>query len=180
MPFRFAPEEFDPRRCAVAESGDRGALLQPGSLRVGSVSNKTKKRQQRVVADWLYTERVCCFTKAGFIWFSNVLCALAHLSLLVWSVYAATRNGKGMDTPRLTLYTTDLRWVANTSDALVPYNKPVDGLYLVRTAFAPSSFAQPIKTLLNRPRRFSCTHPISPFCCVCVLCVCVFDGSWPT
>jgi len=73
----------------------------------------------------------CCrLTKAAFIIYSNIFCCIWHATLAIVSVAAATQNGRGMDTPRLTLYVTNLTWVPNATNSLVPVNQPVDGLYL--------------------------------------------------
>lgn len=81
---------------------------------------------------WLYDreEDVCGLTKASFIWWSNLVCAIFHFFLAITSVVVATAGGKGMDTPKLTVYLTNLTWQANSTDALIPVNEPQDGLYL--------------------------------------------------
>jgi len=84
------------------------------------------------VPDWFYKETGwggCC-SKAAFIWWWNVACMFFHLLFASISVGAATQGGKGMDTPRLKLYVTNLTWTPNSTNSLVPVNQAVDGLYL--------------------------------------------------
>lgn len=84
------------------------------------------------VPSWLYDKKEDVFglTKASFIWWLNVVCTVFHLFFAITTVIVATRDGKGMDTPRLTVYLTNLTWQANSTDALIPVNVPQDGLYL--------------------------------------------------
>lgn len=87
-------------------------------------------RPQSVPA-WFYEEDGWCgLTKAAFLWWANGLAFSMHLTLAVASVIVATLDGKTMATPLLTVYLTNLTWVANSTDALIPRNQAADGLYL--------------------------------------------------
>lgn len=87
--------------------------------------------QIKKVPGWLYDECVCGrLHKAAFLWFSNLVCAFFHLGLACITIWGSMRNGKGLDTPRLTLYITNLTWVPNATNSLVPKNEPITGLYL--------------------------------------------------
>ena len=83
---------------------------------------------------WLWEEKVPCFgswvliwpgNKAAFMWWSNVACALFHLGLAATTVGFATSNSTGLDTPGMTVYTTNLKWGYNQS-RLVPENEEAD------------------------------------------------------
>lgn len=90
----------------------------------------TYSPKKRRVPDWFYDETVCGLTIASFMWFANIVCVVFHLGLAFVTVLAATQNGSGMDTPKLTVYLTKLTWQANSTDALIPTNVPQDGLLL--------------------------------------------------
>ena len=93
-----------------------------------------------VVPEWLYntlTLSPWCGdipTRASLafvMWVSNALCCVFHLILAGVTVVAATQNGKGMDTPRLTVFVTKLVWQDDSANALVPQNvKSGEGLLL--------------------------------------------------
>ena len=104
----------------LSDGSDRGMLLKRSNAPSGV----------REVPSWFYDEAVCGLTKAAYIWWANVLCMVFHLGLAFTTVVVATRNGKGLDTPRLTLYVTNLTWVPNSTNALVPTNQATEGLYL--------------------------------------------------
>lgn len=103
----------------------------PGATGVMSETRGLVEKQGPRVPNWFYLDPpMCGLHKAAFIWWSNVVCAIFHLGLAAATVVAATQGGKGMDTPRLTIYVTDLTWVSNSTNMLTPKNKAVDGLYL--------------------------------------------------
>ena len=82
------------------------------------------------VPPWFYKEDgLCGITKASFIWWFNVGCCFFHSLLALTTVIAATQGGKGMDTPRLTVYVTNLTWTANSTNALVPRFQVAEGVY---------------------------------------------------
>lgn len=83
------------------------------------------------VPDWFFNEDgLCGLTKAGFIWWSNVLCCCFHTVLAIVSIAAASVGGNGLATPLLTVYLTNLTWVPNATNSLVPINEPVNGVSL--------------------------------------------------
>ena len=101
---------------------------------------------------------VCGLTKAAFIWWSNVVCAVFHFFLALTSVIVAVSNGSGMDTPRLTVYLTNLTWQANSTDALVPKNQATEGLYLAHMTlwfFLLSFMAHALIVLGNYKQAFA-------------------------
>ena len=132
---------------------------------MASASLTEKRSSTTLVPEYFYAkdEDVCGFTKAGFLWASNLLCAIFHLGLAVATVYAATRSGKGMDTPRLTVYVTNLTWRANSTDALVPtYVVSGDGLMLAHMTmwfFLLSFLAHAIIVLGNYKQAFAVSRP---------------------
>ena len=80
---------------------------------------------------------------------------LFHLLLGLVSVIAATRDGKGMDTPRLTVYLTNLTWIPNATDALVP--KPrrprASTSHMTLWFFLLSALARSCSATTHRPLR---------------------------
>jgi len=84
------------------------------------------------VPNWFYAKKedVCGLTKASFLWWSNVVCAVFHFFLAITTIIVSTQDGKGMDTPKLTVYLTNLTWQMNSTNGLIPVNVPQDGLLL--------------------------------------------------
>ena len=86
------------------------------------------------VPQWLYTETVTVLcvkiTYAAFIWWANLVACLGHVGFASIAVWAATRDGKTMATPLLKVYLTDLTWIPNATDALMPEYQEAGGLYL--------------------------------------------------
>jgi hypothetical protein len=111
------------------------------------------------VPEWYYTENGWCgLTKASFLWWSNVVCMVLHLTLGIVTVMVSTSDGSTMATPRLTLYVTNLSWTPNTTDALVPRNQAIDGLYLAHMTlwfFLLSFLAHTTVAVLNRKQAFA-------------------------
>lgn len=85
------------------------------------------------VPKWWYLERVpCCgLTKASFMWWSNLICFVFHLGLALVTVFVSTADGRSFATPTLAVYVTNLTWIPNSTDALVPtFQKADTPLYL--------------------------------------------------
>lgn len=116
------------------------------------------KRPTRV-PNWFYKEdAICGLTKAAFIWICNLIAMFAHTGFAIASVVMATRDGKTMATPRMTIYLTNLTWVNGTSDALVPTFTPVEGLYLAHMTlwfFLLSALAHAFVVFLNFRQAFA-------------------------
>lgn len=89
-----------------------------------------KKPRLERVPDWLYGDGPCGLTKAAFLWWSNVLAMCLHIVLAVVTVIVSTLDGRSFNTPILTVYLTNLTWVSNQTNALVPRYQATDGLYL--------------------------------------------------
>ena len=121
--FPMADEELPPF--------DGQRLLKAPDYRLGASMDEDAEDEMRV-PEWFYhpDQDVCGMTKAAFIWWSNVICACLHFFLAVTTIAVAMSGGKGMDTPKLTVYLTNLTWQANSTDALIPKNQPQDGLAL--------------------------------------------------
>ena len=116
------------------------------------------KRPDSVPA-WFYEENgLCGVTKASFLWWSNVVAMVFHLLLAVSSVIVAGGPGD-MDTPKLTVYLTNLTWVANQTDALVPRNQATEGLYLAHMVlwfFLLSALAHGTVAVFNYKQAWGC------------------------
>lgn len=112
------------------------------------------------VPDWFYSENgFCGLTKAAFLWWSNVVAMTFHLLLAVASVIVATLDGKTMATPKLTVYLTNLTWVPNSTDALIPRNQATEGLYLaymVLFFFLLSALAHGTVAVFNYKQAWGC------------------------
>lgn len=93
-------------------------------------TEKVTQKKYEIIPDYFYDDHVCGLSKASFLWWSNVVCVFSHAALAVATVVAATRDGTSMDTPRSTLYITELDWIPNATNSLVPKNKAVDGIFL--------------------------------------------------
>ena len=117
--------------------------------------------QPNIVPNWFYIrdEDVCCITKAAFLWWANFVAMIFHIGLAVVSVLISIQGGtKTMATPRLSVYLTDLTWNPNSTDALVPTNVPVEGLYLswlTLSFFALSAAAHGTVVLFNFKQAFA-------------------------
>lgn len=120
---------------------------------------ETPKRPDAVPA-WFYDENgLCGLTKASFLWWSNVVAMSFHLLLAVASVIVSTLNGKTMATPKLVVYLTNLTWVANQTDALIPKNQATEGLYLAHMVlwfFLLSALAHGIVVVFNYKQAWAC------------------------
>lgn len=96
-------------------------------------------------------------TKAAFLWWSNCVCFVAHTSFASVSAWVSMKEDGTMDTPLLAVYTTDLLWVANTTDALVPRFQKTGSWYLswmVFSFFALSAVFHLIVVVLNANQSF--------------------------
>lgn len=120
---------------------------------------ETPKRPDTVPA-WFYDENGWCgLTKASFLWWSNLVAMSFHLLLAVASVIVATLDGKTMATPRLTVYLTNLTWVANQTDALIPKNQAAEGFYLAHMVlwfFLLSALAHGTVVVFNYKQAWGC------------------------
>lgn len=86
--------------------------------------------QLKTVPEWLYEYR-CGITIAGIMWSANLVCVILHLGLAVATIIAAGGGEGGLATPTLRVYLTNLTWVPDSADALVPVNVAAgQGLYL--------------------------------------------------
>lgn len=77
--------------------------------------------QLKTVPEWLYEYR-CGITIAGIMWTANCFCAGLHLGLAIWTVSVAGGGEGGLTTPTLRVYLTNLTWVPDSTNALVPVN----------------------------------------------------------
>ena len=111
------------------------------------------------VPAWFYDETVCnCMTKAAFLWWSNVVCAIFHLGFAIATIVVATSNGTGLDTPTLTVYTTRLQWQAGSVDMLVPSYEKSGTLLLAHITlwfFLLSFLAHALVAGFNAPQAFA-------------------------
>lgn len=123
----------------------------------------TGRTAPQVVPPWFYKEDgLCGITKASFIWWFNTGCCFFHTLLAITSVIAATRDGKGMDTPKLAVYLTNLTWTPNTTSMLVPSYQEVEGLYLAHMTlwfFLLSALAHGIIAVGNYRQAFAVSDP---------------------
>ena len=84
-------------------------------------SNSDKKLPR-----WLYYEQGCCCSKAALLWWLNVTACVFHLAFAVTTLVMASCDGFAdgcegdVNTPILLVYSTNLSWVANTTNALRP------------------------------------------------------------
>lgn len=120
---------------------------------------KNKKR----VPEWFYSGASCCYVSlAATLWWLNLFGAVVHFVLAIVTAVTATSNGTGMDTPRLTLYLTNLTWVANSTDPLLPSNVPIDGIslaWLTMCFFLLSALAHLIIVVGNWRQAFALHTP---------------------
>lgn len=111
------------------------------------------------VPDWLYTERgFFGMSMAATLWMMNFICMLSHIGLLTVSVYFSVRDNGSLMTPSLTYYLTNLSWVANQTDALVPtYQKAgtISLPILVILFFGLSALAHGTVVVFNRRQCFA-------------------------
>ena len=109
--------------------------------------NRAWTRLTRVPA-WLYEEEVTIYwwcgrkegrrgfcyprkiTKASFVWICNLVAFIAHVGFACFAYWGATRDGNTMATPLLKVYLTNLTWIPDSSDALIPTYQEAGGLYL--------------------------------------------------
>ena len=119
------------------------------------------------VPDWLYTERGFFGTsKAATLWWMNVICMLSHIALLTVSVYFSVRDNGSLATPSLTVYLTNLTWIANQTDALIPNYQKTGGIslpVLVITFFGLSALAHGTVAFMNRKQAFATGFLIHEF-----------------
>ena len=101
-------------------------------LSIGASASGGRKWKLKTVPEWWYTEKVCGkLDKAAFFWLSNLVCCIFHLMLALATVFVSTADGRSFATPTLTVYVTNLTWVPNATDALVPtFQKAETPLYL--------------------------------------------------
>ena len=137
------------QRRSSSESGPppRGslpsALLSEDPERDRLIGKECSYEKLTKVPLWLYNEAVTVgvwikkgelvpvrVTKAAFLWLCNLGCFFAHLFFAIASVVASTSKDGSMATPLMALYTTDLKWQADTTDALLPTFKKTGGLHL--------------------------------------------------
>lgn len=90
--------------------------------------------QKGTVADYFYaeTELVCgCLTRAGLLWVLNLAGMIFHGIMVVVTIVVSTQDGRGLDTPTLKLYTTNLTWTPDSDDMLTPrFQATEEGLRL--------------------------------------------------
>jgi hypothetical protein len=119
------------------------------------------------VPDWLYTERgFFGMSKAATLWGMNFICMLSHIGLLTVSVYFSVRDNGSLATPSLTVYLTNLTWVANQTDALIPTYQKTGGISLpalVITFFGLSALAHGTVAVMNRKQAFATGFLIHEF-----------------
>ena len=85
------------------------------------IAKDDEEETRTTVPAWLYDELVCGWlTKAAALWWFNLICAVFHFALAVATWIVSTIEGRSFWTPTLTVYRTDLTWVANSTDALRP------------------------------------------------------------
>lgn len=82
---------------------------------------RRRVKMQREIPDWLLSETVFCnITKAAFLWWLNVFGVLAHGGLALVTYVVSTQDGRTMETPLLTVYSTELTWTNTSTDMLIP------------------------------------------------------------
>lgn len=138
----------------VKPSDDGRSLLAP------DYRAKATPEDQLYVSSWFYSSEndVLKIPRAAFIWWSNVVCACFHLLLAITTVVVAMSGGKGMDTPKLTVFLTNLSWQMNSTDALTPTNVPQEGLALAHMTmwfFLLSFFAHATIAIGNYTQAFA-------------------------
>lgn len=91
-----------------------------------------KKKKQQSVPEWLYEDDFgCCgCTKAALLWWMNVVCAFFHTLLAIATIILSMSNGRTMATPKLQVFLTNLTWIPNATNALIPNYQAAGGLYL--------------------------------------------------
>lgn len=175
----IAPEE----RANLFESKKGQKLAPAEKAKLLSKDNDPNWRWTRItkVPDWLYEETVtiwwwcgaggCCpikITKASFVWIANLVALLAHCAGSIFAVWGATRDGKTMATPLLKVYLTNLTWIPDSSDALIPAYQEAGGLYLAHMTlwfFLLSAIAHALVCFGNFYQAFafdSCTNKPDP------------------
>tara|TARA_S200000501_G_C20823844_1_gene744088 strand:+ start:600 stop:1400 length:801 start_codon:yes stop_codon:yes gene_type:complete len=121
---------------------------------------ENKKVPLNQVPAWFYDELVCGYlTKAAFLWWSNVWAMCLHIVLAVVTVIVSMMDGRTMATPKLTVYLTNLTWVSNQTNALVPRYQATEGLYLshmVLWFFLLSALAHGTVVLFNYKQAWGC------------------------
>lgn len=104
----------------------------------------------------------CGFTNAAALWWSNVCAMCLHIVLAVVTAIVSTRDGRSFNTPILTVYLTDLTWVRNQTNALIPRYQATEGLYLshmVLWFFLLSALAHGTVVLFNGKQAWGCDDP---------------------
>ena len=113
-----------PRRRVVGTGGRMGRELRPllGNDRPAKPSSSANQ-----VPEWLYGEQGCCCSKPGLLWWLNVAACLFHLLFAIATLVLASCDGfddgcgdGNISTPILLVYSTNLSWVANSTNALRP------------------------------------------------------------
>lgn len=128
------------------------------SALLGSKDQDTPQDTPQDIPDWMFEKIPCgCFSYVVFMWSSNVLCFFFHFFLAVITVlYDTFEADSNMNTPRLTLYMTNLTWVPDSVDALVPQNvpgEPISLAWLTFSFFALSASAHFIIVVCNFPSK---------------------------
>lgn len=121
------------------------------------------------VARWLYEDSgVCGFSKAGLLFWSNVLGLVVHLSLAIATVVVSTWNGRSMSTPELPVYEVNLEYEMNLTSGrmgLVPRLVQAErGLYLSHLTmwfFLLSAMAHGLVVVCNYEYRVRTRAPIT-------------------
>lgn len=137
-----------------AQTGDAPAVKEEGAGKDAlSLLAVLPRGKLKMVPEWWYTETVCCFNKAAWMWWSNLVCMIFHFALAITTIAASTQDGRSFASPTLTVYVTNLTWVPNATNALIPaFQKADAGLYLSTMTmmfFLLSAFAHGLIVVFN-------------------------------
>ena len=100
-----------------------------GELRPLLNNDQPRKRSTRPnqVPAYLYSEQGCCCSIPGMLWWLNVAACLFHLLFAIATLVLASCDGfddgcgdGNISTPILLVYSTNLSWVENSTNALRP------------------------------------------------------------
>ena len=111
------------------------------------------------VPAYFYKGEICGLSTAAFLWFANLVAMIFHSLLAFASVLVSTQGfTKSMATPRISLYLSNLTWVPNSTDALVPVFVRIDGVFLSHATFwffVLSALAHATVVAFNTPQAFA-------------------------
>ena len=118
-----------------------------------------QKALPKSVPAYFYNDKVCCITEVKFLWFANLVAMIFHIGLAVASVVVSTQGfTKSMATPKISLYLSNLTWVPNSTDALVPSFVQIEGVFLSHVTlwfFLLSAIAHATVVVFNAPQAFA-------------------------